>query len=624
MARELIIQDSCDLISELIEDLKKHTQERNNQLTIVFTAVEKQDRITVEKALKGEFPKEGTVLKDITADAINETTTVKKEPKWSDVSSGTSTPPSVAQDPKDKKKEMPPPTMVPLRKKKIKQEPSANEPIRKSARTKGKTKITDTSDKSYDRPSDIVIQEQPVPTVDLIETDQLVNSDKSDDRSSAKTTRSTRSKAAKKKPNTVPAVNHEKDTAPEEEETEKPVRSTRTKTLRKNQKRSVSKSPEKTSTAEVSKKLKMSSSPQKKPEEQTKRPEVTKDTQDLGKTFNKEPEESGGRTFCLEPGSEPQLNGTMVVDNPLIVKDGSTAANVAAAMSNKTPNRQKDKVNGDVFSPVKSKVNAFEELIKKQNNSSSKVTTPISRLPVTKSCSTSKQLKYLPASSGNLSSANTAQTNSAMKASLAEMKERQRLKQEREQEALRKKEALLQAQMEERRRKREEKQLKAQQQREQLERERSRTRLDQVSKIEEKTKKIIAVKEEKQQQYKEQQEKRRQNAKERHGHVPSYFKTPLPLLPSDSPYDSDDERYQRPVLPIWSKDQRMLLTLCYVPEKFKNTFFCRKIHTPDLVELFETVDPKRMKRTSSAIWDKAPMYSLLHVTQDINDTSDPS
>nr|CAH7761633.1 unnamed protein product [Callosobruchus chinensis] len=623
MARELIIQDSSDFISEVVEDLKKHTQERKNLLTTVFTAVEKGDRVTVEKALQGDFPKEGTALKDITTDVINDTTSVKKEPKWSDVSSGNSTPPSVVQALKEEKNDMPPPTTLPLRKKKIKQETSVNEPIRKSARTKGKTKTTDISGKACDRPSDIVIQEQPVPTVDLIETDQSTSSEKSDDLSSAKTTRSTRSKVVKKKANTVPAVENEKEKAPEEVDNEKPVRSTRTKTLRKNQKRSVSKSPEKPNTGEVSKKLKLSSSPQKKTDKQ---PEATNDTENLGKTFNREPD--FGTSYVVEPSSEVPLNSTVVVDNPKIVKDGSAVASVAAATSNKTPtrqkNNQKDKMNGDVFSPVKSKVNAYEELIKKQTTPTTKVTTPISRLPVGKSCSTSKAQKYLPAAKGNSSSANIPQTNSAMKASLAEMKERQRLKLEKEQDALRKKEALLQAQMEEKKRKREEKQLKAQQQREQLERERSRTRLDQVSKIEEKTKKITAVKEEKLQQYKEQQERRRQNAKERYMTVPSYLKTPLPLLPSDSPYDSDDERYQRPVQPIWSKDKRMLLTLCYVPEKFKNTFFCRKIHTADLVELFEIVDPKRMKRTSSAIWDKAPMYSILHVTQDVIDTSDHS
>nr|CAI5840432.1 unnamed protein product [Callosobruchus analis] len=509
MAQELLIQDSCDFLSEVLEDLKKYTQERSNFLTTVFTAVEKSDRVTVEKALQDEYPKEGTVLKDITTDVINGTT-VKTEPKWSDVSSGNSTPPCVVQNLKEEEKVMPPPTMVPLRKKKIKQEISVNEPIRKSARTKGKKKTTPTS------------------------------SEKSNDHSSTKTTRSTRSKAVKKT-NTVPADDYEKEKAPEE----------------------VAAEP-------------------KKPEEQTGSSEVTKKTQ----------EPDFGTSYLVQPGSEVPLDGTMVVDNPKIVKNGPTAA----AMPDKTPNRQKDKVNGDVFSPVKSKVNAYEELIKKQNTPSAKATTPISKLPVVKSSSTSKQTKHLPAASrANLSSANIASTNSAMKASLAEMKERQRLKQEKEQEALRKKEALLQAQMEERKKKREEKQLKAQQQREQLERERSRTRLEQVNKLEEKAKKIIAVKEEKQQQYKEQQDRRRHNAKERYMTVPTYMKTPLPLLPSDSPYDSDDERYQKPVQPIWAKD---------------------------LVELFEMVDPKRMKRTSSAIWDKAPMYSILHVTQDV-DTSDP-
>ncbi|CAH1985870.1 unnamed protein product [Acanthoscelides obtectus] len=578
---------------------------RNIFSTTVIAAVQKGDRSTIEKALKNQFPKENTVLKDITTDVINETT-IKQEPKWSDAPSENSQSNAASVT----KKDMPPPALVPLKKKKIKEEKSTVEVVRKSARTKGRKKLSKNSDKSTERPSDVVIQEPPVPTVDLDEEDQPASSVMSEDSSVAKTTRRTRSKAVKKTANSGSTTDKEKEKAAGQSNNDKPVRSTRTKTIKKSQKRSVSGSPEKSSSSE------------KKAND-----EAPKEVANLETTFTKLPDARA--TFKIEPSSDFPLNSTIVVENPKLLKDGTTAAGSNA--SNQKKNHQ-NKVNGDVFSPVRSKVNAYEELIKKRttplSKAGAKATSPMSRLPVVKAAS-SKPNKYLPSAqpqqklSINLPA---AQSNSAMKASLAEMKERQKQRQVKEMEALRKKEALLQAQMEEKRKKREEKQLKAQQQREQLERERSRTRADQINKVEEKTKKIMAVKEEKLQHFKELQEKKRQIAKERHQNqvIPNYLTTPLPLLPSDSPYDSDDERYTKKSMPSWAKDDLALLAQCQFPDKVKNTFFCRKTHTPDVLELFEVVDPKRTKRTSSAVWDKAPSYSILHVTQDIVESSDSS
>lgn len=48
-----------------------------------------------------------------------------------------------------------------------------------------------------------------------------------------------------------------------------------------------------------------------------------------------------------------------------------------------------------------------------------------------------------------------------------------------------------------------------------------------------------------------------------------------------------------------------------IGEEMKNTFFCRKAQTIDLTELFQTIDPKKLKRTSSAVWRKPPRFTLM-------------
>lgn len=52
----------------------------------------------------------------------------------------------------------------------------------------------------------------------------------------------------------------------------------------------------------------------------------------------------------------------------------------------------------------------------------------------------------------------------------------------------------------------------------------------------------------------------------------------------------------------------------HIPMKMVLKFFNAKKCTPDLRELFQGIDPKKLKRTSSAIWKTAPQYSMMNST----------
>lgn len=77
---------------------------------------------------------------------------------------------------------------------------------------------------------------------------------------------------------------------------------------------------------------------------------------------------------------------------------------------------------------------------------------------------------------------------------------------------------------------------------------------------------------------------------------------------TDDYYDSDECNYENNnyELPSWSTDQgfgKTQLVMTDVGEKIINTFFSRKIHASNLQEIFETIDPGKLKQTSSALWD---------------------
>lgn len=68
----------------------------------------------------------------------------------------------------------------------------------------------------------------------------------------------------------------------------------------------------------------------------------------------------------------------------------------------------------------------------------------------------------------------------------------------------------------------------------------------------------------------------------------------------------------------------MQLTMITVGETIKNSFFCIQAQTPDLQEIFEIIDPRKLKRTSSAIWKKPPRYTLMPTLEDTIEFSEDS
>lgn len=49
----------------------------------------------------------------------------------------------------------------------------------------------------------------------------------------------------------------------------------------------------------------------------------------------------------------------------------------------------------------------------------------------------------------------------------------------------------------------------------------------------------------------------------------------------------------------------------YIYPQLKNTFFCVTAQTIDLTQIFQGIDPRKLKRTSSAVWTKPPRFTLM-------------
>lgn len=321
----------------------------------------------------------------------------------------------------------------------------------------------------------------------------------------------------------------------------------------------------------------------------------------------------------------------------------------------------------------KSKTKFEQERNLKRDGSStcrSKLATPAHSKFLPKGCSTSKIDRMLHRNDTSISTdpVLSSKSHSALKASRDEFRERERRKQEKEKEALKKREALLEELSEQKRKKREEKHLKAQIQREQMEKE-TLKKLEAQKLREEKYQQAMAEKEEKIQRLRLEAERKRLLAKkkaEEHKEKvkeelklnetttietndlaklallkqqqerdlqqqlpprPIYMVTRAPLLPTTDCYDSDEsgEGNHHIVPESWTKDRELnkiqYAILC-AGEKVKNTFFSRQIHTPDLIEIFEYIDPKKLKRTSSAIWRKPPRYTLFAETSKVHFSED--
>lgn len=109
--------------------------------------------------------------------------------------------------------------------------------------------------------------------------------------------------------------------------------------------------------------------------------------------------------------------------------------------------------------------------------------------------------------------------------------------------------------------------------------------------------------------------------------LPVYLKTLPPFLPTAHCFDSDDEdmaRREMPSEPDWVKNIKY--TLQYMEasnEKAKNTFFSRKPQTADLTAIFEVIDARKLKRSSSAIWHQPPRYTTYQaVLEDHDETAE--
>ncbi|KAL1509311.1 hypothetical protein ABEB36_004073 [Hypothenemus hampei] len=298
------------------------------------------------------------------------------------------------------------------------------------------------------------------------------------------------------------------------------------------------------------------------------------------------------------------------------------------------------KVGKEIFSPyvkttLQKKVEAFESLEKTKIISQNlgakpkrlpgqssavkeKATLLQSLTPLGKShpkaCSTTKVSRLLSQNLQNLSSNN----QSLLKSNLKDPVEKYKKQKEREQ-ALKKKEALLQERTEKRRKLNEEKQLKAQQQRQALE-EAEKQRLVEIQKqLDEKYMRQLELK--KQEKLKQEQEKKRQEQKDRlrelqrkEENMPIYMTTKAPRLPTDDYYDSDDPDYDthKITYPRWCEREQlrtMELLVLSAGQRLKNTVFLLHAQTPDLQQIFEHISPEKLKRTSSAVWKKPPRYT---------------
>ncbi|XP_030764342.1 calponin homology domain-containing protein DDB_G0272472 [Sitophilus oryzae] len=314
----------------------------------------------------------------------------------------------------------------------------------------------------------------------------------------------------------------------------------------------------------------------------------------------------------------------------------------------KTPPKTKHgKSAKEVFSPyekttLKKKVEAFEKLQRPKEMASKLIPNLKSTTPSVKEKAklfTPIGSKFLPSSSSTskvprMISHSSINTDSFQAMKSAQKESREKRMQEKEQ-ALMKKEAMLHAQAEAKKKLNEEKQLKAQQQRKAIEAEKlkqielhkqkeERLRQREQEKAEYLQKKKIEAEKQRLAQKKKIQElhaQREEFLAEQSRNPPIYMTTKPPMLPTADCYDSDDANYKKVKPPSWCSDQyarTMQLAMLAAGDKIKNTLFCRHPQTPDLKEIFQSIDPVKLKRTSSILWRKPPRYTMM---PDLNETT---
>ncbi|KAF7268611.1 hypothetical protein GWI33_018301 [Rhynchophorus ferrugineus] len=356
------------------------------------------------------------------------------------------------------------------------------------------------------------------------------------------------------------------------------------------------------------------------------------------------------------PPQNVNANATIIVEKPKfnIFNKEATAASFLTDDDSRelkaTPKKVPAKSSKEVFSPyekttLKKKVEAFEKLqtvtdMPVKANATLKTSTTPSVKEKAK-LFTPLGSKFMPSGSSTsklsrlISHQQTINNDSllAMKSAQKDSRDRQRRLLEREQ-ALKKKEAMLLAQAEAKRKLNEEKQLKAQQQRKVLEAEKQkqlelqkqkeeRLRQRELEREEYLMKQKLEAEKKRLAQKKKMQEMQAQREKivaEQNRNPPTYMTTRPPRLPTEDCYDSDDPCYRTVKPPTWCLDEYSRiaqLAMLTAGDKIKNTLFCRHAQTPDLKEIFEVIDPNKLKRSSSILWRKPPRYTMM---ADLNDT----
>ncbi|XP_049817533.1 M protein, serotype 6 isoform X12 [Aethina tumida] len=137
--------------------------------------------------------------------------------------------------------------------------------------------------------------------------------------------------------------------------------------------------------------------------------------------------------------------------------------------------------------------------------------------------------------------------------------------------------------------------------------EKTRAKFDEERKRLETRKNLTAVR---------QLQEKRMKLREKQNQVPIYMITELPPLPHHVCYTADDacddeSRHENPRWYLDSNFKQQELVQAGTGDTLKNTFYCRRAMTPDLREIFGSIDERKLKRTSSAHWRIPPRYTLM-------------